>query len=123
MKQEKIDWKKILLCLGCGGLIGAVNGFFGGGGGMICVPLLMLLGLDEKKSHATAILVMLPISIASAIIYYSHGFLDFNVAIFVSIGAIIGSLLGAFFLKKISSKALSYVFSVIMIIAGIKMII
>ena len=101
MKQEKNGLKKFLLCLGCGSSIGALNGFLGGGGGMICVPFLMLLGLEEKKSHATAILVMLPISIASAIIYYSHGFIDFSVALYVSIGSIVGSVVGAFFLKKI----------------------
>ena len=64
-KDKKISvW--ILIIIGL--FIGFVNGFWGGGGGMICVPTLsMILGLEEKESHATTILIMLPLSIASLI--------------------------------------------------------
>ena len=35
--------------------VGAVNGFFGGGGGMILVPLLTgKCGLDQRKAFATS---------------------------------------------------------------------
>ena len=35
--------------------VGAANGLFGGGGGMIAVPLLSgVMGYEEKAAHATA---------------------------------------------------------------------
>ena len=53
--------KKIFILLFCGMIIGLLNGFFGGGGGMIVVPLFaFLLGLTEKQSHATAIFTINP---------------------------------------------------------------
>ena len=123
MKQRKNGIFRFLLYVIGGFLLGAVNGFFGGGGGMLCVPFLMLMGLQNKKAHATAILTMLPISIASAIVYYSHGFVDFWIVLWVSLGAVVGALVGAIILKKLPARAISYIFPIIMIAAGIKMIV
>ena len=51
-------------------MVGFVNGFFGGGGGLLCVPTLeKVYKLDTKRSHATAICVMFPLSVVSSIIY------------------------------------------------------
>ena len=111
----------VLICAGA--VVGLVNGFFGGGGGMVCVPLLLLMGLNNKKAQATAILIMVPISIASGVVYYSHGFLSLNQLFFVGIGSIVGGILGALILKKLSNNALQYIFAVVVLLAGLKMII
>ena len=56
--------KQITLLIITGVVTGFCNGFFGGGGGMIVVPMLvLLLKLSPKKAHATAILIILPISV------------------------------------------------------------
>ncbi len=68
---------------------GAVNGLFGGGGGMVAVPLMKnMLGYSEKRSHATAILVIAPICAASAIIYIINGFFSAGVVIPAAIGSV-----------------------------------
>lgn len=106
-----------------GGLAGLVNGLFGGGGGMLIVPLLIfVLGYQAKKAHATAILIILPLSLLSGLFYSYFGVLDWNVGLPVSIGVTIGGVLGAFLLSKLSSKWLILIFSIVMIIAGGKMI-
>ena len=47
-----------------GFITGLINGVFGSGGGMIIVPaLVFLVGLEDYKAHATAISIILPISI------------------------------------------------------------
>lgn len=106
-----------------GAVAGLVNGIFGGGGGMIVVPMLvMLLKCPPKKAHATALIIILPLSLVSGIIYAVFGNLNINVATPVSIGVILGGALGAFLLSKLSSKWVIIIFSVVMAFAGGKML-
>ena len=120
-KSKKMKLKIIYSIIG-GILIGFINGFFGGGGGMIVVPLLIfLLGLEEKEAHATAIFIILPLSITSSIIYITKNSLDYINLLTCGLGVILGGVLGALLLNKMNNKALRIIFSVIMIIAGIKM--
>ncbi|MEG2116064.1 MAG: TSUP family transporter, partial [Clostridia bacterium] len=65
--------------------------------------------------------VILPISIFSSISYIAKGVIEWRTTRFVAAGVIVGGIVGAVFLKKISNKALIYVFAVIMIAVGAKM--
>ena len=106
-----------------GVLTGAVNGIFGGGGGMVAVPLLSkMLGFDEKQAHATAIFIIAPVCVASAIIYIINGYADLDVIIPASLGTVAGGFLGAYFLSEFSTKAVNYIFIAIMFAAGIRML-
>jgi len=86
-------------------MVGFVNGFFGGGGGLICVPTLeKVYKLDTKTAHATTVSIMLPLSIISSIIYIVHSKMNIFNTLAVTIGSVIGGLIGAFALKKSNSK-------------------
>jgi hypothetical protein len=106
-------------------LVGFINGFFGGGGGMLAVPLLTyVLKLEQKKSHATAIAIILPLSLLSATLYFIIGNISYSPAIpFTSLGVLAGGIAGALLLKKISNKNLSFIFYLLMIAAGIYMVV
>lgn len=122
MKSKKTKTFKIVVSIVGGLIVGFINGFFGGGGGMIVVPLLVfLLGLEEKKAHATAIFVILPLSITSSIIYITQGSFKLLNLSMVTIGVISGGILGSIFLKKINNKVLRIIFATIVFIAGVKM--
>lgn len=111
-------------CIKIGGglLIGFVNGFFGGGGGMLCVPLLeKILKEPTKKAHATAILIILPISVASAVTYLCSGYFSLSGTLTVGGGVLGGGVIGALLLKKLPSFAVGMVFAIMMIGVGIKM--
>ena len=42
-----------------GGLAGLANGLFGGGGGMVCLPILARWGtLEQRKLYATCVAVI-----------------------------------------------------------------
>ena len=109
-----------------GTLVGAVNGFFGGGGGMIILPIFtMLLSFKQKIAHATAIAVILPISVISAIVYLiGNGFEVFNLeTLLVAIGVLLGGIVGALLLKKINNSWLVKIFAVVMLVAVVKMMV
>ncbi len=120
---EKLTFRKKLILAICGALIGFVNGFFGGGGGMICVPLLQkVLHLSEKYSHATAIVVIFPISFISALIYTLSGHLEFVPFVSVGAGVVLGGILGSFALKFLPEKIVRIVFVLIMLAGGIRLL-
>ncbi len=115
--------KRGLLAL-CGLLTGAVNGLFGGGGGMIVVPALTkITGYSVKEAHATAILVVLPVALISASVYFYHADYDLSVVVPCAVGMTAGGAFGAFVLKRISSPVASVLFALVMLAAGIRMMI
>ena len=106
-----------------GSIIGFINGFCGGGGGMICVPLLCkAIDLEEKKSHATTLLIMLPLSIASLVVYILNKSLLLVESIKIGVGFVFGGVIGALLLKKISNAWLCAIFSLIIIFGGVKLL-
>lgn len=107
-----------------GFLTGAVNGLFGGGGGMIAVPLLKnMLGYSEKESHATAIAVIAPICLASAIVYIVNGRFDAGIVIPAAIGSTAGGFVGAHALGRLPVAVVDAVFVALMLAAGARMLI
>jgi uncharacterized membrane protein YfcA len=104
-------------------LSGFANGLFGAGGGMILVPAMQkFLGIETRKAHATALAVILPLSVISMFVYLRGGYIDWTAVLFVSAGGAAGSFLGAKFLKKLSVNALHKIFALCMIAAAIRMI-
>ena len=105
--------------------VGFVNGFFGGGGGLICVPTLeKIYKVNTKTAHATTVAIMLPLSIVSSVIYtISNAGINFAYAGAVTAGSIIGGLFGAFALKKCKGAFVRWLFIAILFVAGVRMIV
>ena len=119
MKKIK-KWQIFLF----GALIGIINGFFGGGGGMVVVPLLnKMFGLEQKKAQATALFVILPISLVSTIVYLCYNSIDFSAGWPVIVGIIGGGVVGALLLNKLNNKVIKGIFVFFMLLGGIGMLI
>lgn len=124
IKEDNLTLKAKMILLFCGAVIGIINGFFGGGGGMICVPILQnVLHLEDKYSHATAIAIIFPISFISAVIYLLSGTLETIPLVTVGSGVVIGGIIGSFLLKCLPPKAIKVIFAIIMLLGGIRLII
>lgn len=118
----KRGWQIFFLIVG-GLAVGFTNGFLGAGGGIIVVPLIKyILNLKVKESHATAIFIILPLCVVSGVIYLIKGIFDFSVGLPVFIGSMVGAVLGSVLLSKLKNNVIVYIFSVVMIIAGVKLI-
>jgi hypothetical protein len=116
--------KQLFRATFCGGLTGFVNGIFGGGGGMIAVPLLKdELRYSEKQAHATAIAIIAPVCAVSAITYMVSGYAVIEQIIPVSVGSIFGGILGAYLLDKLPRIIIKILFVIVMSAAGVRMII
>jgi hypothetical protein len=116
--------KQILREVSSGGMIGFINGIFGGGGGMVAVPLLQSkLGYSQKEAHATAIAIIAPVCAISAIIYMVSGYSHSNIVIPTAIGSTLGGLAGVQLLDKLPDIVIKIIFVTTMTAAGVRMII
>ena len=114
---------KHIKLISIGLITGFINGIFGSGGGMIIVPaLIFLLNLEEHKAHATAISIILPLTIISTFLYLTEDIIKFNIALYVALGGVIGSFIGAKFLNKIPAPLLRKIFGSIIIYTAVRMI-
>jgi uncharacterized membrane protein YfcA len=115
----------IALYLLLGLLAGVLSGLLGIGGGIIVVPVLILLfGFSQHTAQGTTLAMMVPpIGLLAAWAYYSKGFVDVKVAGLMCIGFFIGGFFGAKFASAIPATMLTRLFGVAMLIVSIKMIV
>jgi len=119
MNKKSYMLKSALLGLA----VGIVNGVFGSGGGTILVPsLVFLMGLEDHKAHATAISIILPLSIISSFVYFRYDVIDFSTTFKVVAGSIPGALAGSCLLNRVPVNALRKIFGIFMIIAAVRMV-
>ena len=118
MVQDHKKWLRPALA---GGAAGLVNGFFGGGGGMVLVPLLVLwCGLDQRKAFATSVAVILPLCVLSAAIYLFRGGVDFTAALPYLAWGLLGGLLGGKLFKRLNMVWLRRLFALLLLYGGVR---
>ena len=103
-------------------LTGIINALFGAGGGIIAVAVLKKQYGNQKKAQATAIAVILPITIITAIRYLKLGYMTIYDSLPYVVPGFVGAILGSFFLKKTNNNILRAGFAFIMLWAGMRLI-
>ena len=104
-----------------GGLAGLANGFFGGGGGMILVPLLTgRCGLDQRRAFATSVAIILPLCALSSGIYFFRGELELTTALPYLLGGLAGGFVGGRVFRRLNMDNLRRVFALFILYGGVK---
>lgn len=117
MSRKTVNWK----CGVSGALAGFSNGFFGAGGGMVLVPLLLgWVRLEEKKAFATSVAVILPICAVSCAVYWWKGLLDLGAALPFLLSGAVGGWLGGRWYGRVSGKLLRRIFALLTIYGGFR---
>lgn len=106
------------------GLLGGFfSGLFGVGGGIVLVPLLvLLLGFDQKRASGTSLAAILPTAIAGTIAYASRGSVDWLAGASLAGGAVLGSLVGTWLLHRIRPTVLRWLFIAFLLIVAVRML-
>ena len=112
----------ILIVIGL--LAGILSGLVGVGGGIIIIPLLIiLLGLTQHQAQGTALFTMLPpIGILAAINYYKQGFVKWEYAAVIALTFVVGGYFGSKISLSLPPQTVRRVFGVVMLICGFKLI-
>ena len=114
-------WNKLAIGL----VTGFANGLFGSGGGTIVVPAMeRFLNVEEHKAHATAIAIILPLSVLSLAVYFWRTGLGevWRIAFWASVGGLAGGVVGARLLRRVSGIWLHRIFGAFMLAAAVRMI-
>lgn len=112
------DKRKNALAGAAGGL---VNGIFGGGGGMVLLPLLTRWGgLKQKSAFATCVAIILPMSCLSAAIYVWRVAPPLWQVLPYLAGALAGGVLGGLTFRWVPVGALRIIFGLFMLYAGVR---
>ena len=105
-------------------LAGILSGLFGVGGGLILIPLLIvLLGLTQHQAQGTALFAMLPpIGILAAMNYFKQGYVKSEYAVVIALSFVIGGYFGSKLSLSLPPQTVRRIFGVVMLIGGFKLI-
>ena len=106
-----------ILLVAVGVLVGTLSGFFGIGGGMILVPILMLLGIDIKTAIGISIVQMVFSSFYGSYLNHKKGSLVMGEGIWVGVGGFAGGAIGAYVSDMIPEQILQFLFLGLLIFA------
>jgi uncharacterized membrane protein YfcA len=100
-----------------GMLIGGLSGFFGIGGGMILVPILLVLGFETKVAIGVSIMQMVFSSVYGSYLNYKKGSLVIGEGIFVGLGGFLGGYIGGYVTHAVSDRILESLFLSLLLFA------
>jgi len=99
---------------------GFVSGFFGVGGGMILVPMLLLYGLDMKNAVAISIMQMVFSSVYGTFLNYKKNKAILKDGILLGMGGFLGGSMSGIIVPNINGQYLKYLFLLIVVLAIIR---
>lgn len=111
----------LLLCIGL--LAGILSGLIGIGGGIIMIPLLLLLGLSQHQAQGTSLAVLaVPVTALAAFNYYKEGYVDWKYAAIIAVFFVVGGYIGSKFALQIDQKILKKIFGFVLLLVAGKLI-
>ena len=121
-KEKKLTKFMIIFVIASSFFAGIISSFFGIGGGIIFVPLMVVgIGMTMKNAAPTSQFVLLFASMSGIITHSILGHPDFLQSGLLSVGAFGGGIIGARLSLDIKEKSLQILVSTIIIIAAIKL--
>ena len=95
---------------------GLANGLFGGGGGMVFLPILSRWGgLSQRKLYATCVGVIFPVCLVSAAVYLFRGELSLLAALPYLAGGLVGGWIGGKLFKNVPNTWLKRIFALFLL--------
>jgi hypothetical protein len=102
---------------------GVVSGFFGIGGGAVMVPVMvMVVGIPIHIAVAVSMFMMFFTSISGAATHLALGDIMPEYALYLSLGIIFGTQVGAAAARKLKSRPLQMIFAIFLVVVAVRMI-
>jgi uncharacterized membrane protein YfcA len=121
MREVKLMKKNKWRVYPLGAAAGLLNGLFGAGGGMVAVPMLKALGVPQEACHATSLAIILPLAVASGLLYLNAGSFAIAETLKYLPGGVAGALFGAWLLPRLNTDILRRIFGCLMLLAAVRL--
>jgi uncharacterized membrane protein YfcA len=109
----------VLRLVAIGAVAGVFSALFGVGGGIVLVPLLMLVaGFRPHAAAATSVAAILLTALAGATLYAIRGDVRPEYALLVGLPAVAGAIVGTRVQRAISGRALTLAFAALLAAIG-----
>lgn len=101
---------------------GLLAGTFGVGGGIVMVPLLLMVAhLGERRAAATSLAAIVPASLAGVVTYAARGEVAVGVAIVVAAAATGGSMIGTRLLRRVRLDVFRWLLVALLVVAAVQL--
>ena len=117
MSSAGVRLSEIFL-VACG--VGVLGGMLGVGGGILLVPLLVLLfRFEQHTAQGTSLVALVPPTGLLAFLGYQQaGYVDWRVGLLLMPGVFLGGLLGSKLAQMLSPRRMRRVFAVLLFLLG-----
>lgn len=122
--KRPMDVQIVLSLVLIGVLAGILSGLVGVGGGVIMVPLLvLLLGFNQHQAQGTSLAVLVvPVTAVAVYTYHKEGFIDWRYVGIIALFFVIGGYFGSKIAVSLDQKMLKKVFGFILLLIAGKML-
>jgi uncharacterized protein len=124
-KQIKMTLQIVLTLMLIGVIAGLLSGLVGIGGGVVMVPLLiMLLGFSQHQAQGTSLAVLVvPVTAIAVFNYYKEGYINWKHAAIIAVLFVVGGYFGSKLAISLDQKMLKKIFAVILIVIAGRMLV
>ncbi len=121
--REKVLSKQIMiLAVGSSFFAGIISSFFGVGGGVVFVPLMVIgMGMAIKRAAPTSQLILLFATLSGVTVHSLLGHPDFLQAGLLAAGSFVGGLVGGRLSCKIKERSLRILFFAVFLVIAAKL--
>lgn len=100
---------------------GGINGLFGGGGGMVLLPLLTRWrGLEARNAFATCVAIIFPMCCVSTAVYLWQVRPALGLVLPYLAGGVAGGIIGGMTFEKIPTRVLKIIFGLFLLYGGVR---
>jgi uncharacterized membrane protein YfcA len=101
-------------------VVGVASGLFGIGGGVLLVPLLVLLfGFEQHSAQGTSLIALVPpTGLFAFLAYYRAHQVDLKVALLLTPGFFLGGIAGGRLAAKLSPRGMRIAFGLFLFLVG-----
>lgn len=104
-------------------LAGGFSGLFGVGGGIVMVPLLIMLGFGERRATATSLCAIVIIAAAATALHGAYGNVRLGDAALLMVPAVAGAGIGVAIQQRIPERTVSLLFALLLLAVAAELIV